>query len=161
MNKFKFVVLIFISFVFLAVNGCKDDEEDLYAKEMETLKAYLLENNITTEPTSSGIYYIEEVDGTGREAEAGTIVNVNYRGYYVTGEEFDKSEEGEPLRFRLGVGQVIPGWDEGIDYMAEGGKATIIVPSDEAYGVDGYSPYIPAYTTLIFDVELILVEDDK
>lgn len=134
--------------------SCKNDSE----KELETLQAYINENNITTEPTASGLYYIETHTGTGAQATAGDIVVVHYIGTFLDGEKFDSSyDRGEPFEFTLGAGQVIKGWDEGISYMKEGGKATLIMPSNLAYGTTG-SGSIQPYTSLIFEVELLDVK---
>ena len=85
--------------------------------------------------TESGLVYIEEVAGTGRAAEAGTKVSVHYTGMLDDGTVFDSSvERGQPIEFMLGVGQVIPGWDEGIALMSTGGKARLVIPSELAYG---------------------------
>ena len=110
--------------------------------------------------TASGLQYIEEVAGTGREAEAGTKVSVHYTGMLDDGTVFDSSRNrGEPIQFVLGRGQVIPGWDEGIDLMAVGGKARLIIPSELGYGAAGAGGVIPPNATLTFDVELMDVQD--
>ena len=133
--------------VLMTSQSCEKSKLD---NEMELLDAYLLEQNITTKPTASGIYYIETLKGTGPDASGGDRVKVKYTGKFLDGEVFDSGT----FTFLLGYGYVIPGWDEGINYMQVGGKATLIIPSTMAYGSDGSGP-IPGYTTLIFDVELI------
>ncbi len=123
--------------------------------------AYLRENNITVEPTASGLYYIETEKGTGPQAMPGNTVYVHYTGKLLDGTVFDSSvDRGEPFSFRLGVGQVIKGWDEAIAMMNKGGKATLIIPSEIAYGTRD-SGSIPPYSTLVFDVELVDVEEAK
>lgn len=151
----KRIILLSISVLLISFfTSCKSDAE----KELETLKAYIESNNITTEPTASGLYYIETLAGTGASATPGDIVVVNYTGTYLDGEKFDSSyDNGEPIEFTLGIGQVIKGWDEGISYMKEGGKATLIIPSSLAYGAYGNNT-IPGYTSLIFEVELLDVK---
>lgn len=111
--------------------------------------------------TESGLQYIEEVAGTGRAAEAGTKVSVHYTGMLEDGTVFDSSvQRGQPIDFMLGVGQVIPGWDEGIALMSTGGKARLIIPSELAYGPQGAgNGVIPPDATLTFDVELVDVQD--
>lgn len=128
---------------------CSKSKSD---KEMDLLQEYLIENDITTEPTSSGIYYIETLIGTGPEASGGDQCEVKYKGTFLDGEEFDSGVH----TFPLGYGRVISGWDEGINYMREGGKATLIIPSTMAYGEYGQNS-IPGYTTLIFEVELLSI----
>lgn len=145
MRKAKlFAILLGLSLVIL---GCEKSKAD---KEMEELDAYLLENDITIAPTASGIYYIETLKGSGPDAEGGDRVEVKYKGAFLDGEVFDSGT----FPFTLGIGQVIPGWDEGINYMNEGGKAILIIPSSMAYGPSGRGS-IPGYSTLIFEVELI------
>lgn len=110
--------------------------------------------------TASGLQYIENVAGTGRAAEAGAKVAVHYTGMLDDGTVFDSSvERGEPIEFVLGVGNVIPGWDEGIALMSTGGKARLIIPSELAYGDRGAGNVIPPGATLTFDVELVDVQD--
>ncbi len=123
-------------------------------EETELLEQYILENNITTEAKESGLYYIETEAGTGLLPQQGDTVDVHYTGRLVDSTVFDTSVGGDPFSFALGTGYVIPGWDEGITYMKEGGKATLIIPSVLGYGSSG-SGSIPPYSTLIFDVELV------
>ncbi len=132
-------------------SSCKSKSE----KEMELLQAYITEHNITTEPTASGLYYIETLEGTGDYAATGNKVKVHYEGSLINGEVFDSSfDRGEPSEFI--VGQLIQGWNEGLTYMKIGGKATLIIPSNLAYGTKG-TDNIPGYSTLIFDLELISI----
>ena len=109
--------------------------------------------------TASGLEYIELEAGTGAQAEAGKTVSVHYTGKLTDGKVFDSSiPRGEPITFKLGVGQVIKGWDEGIALMKVGGKAQLVIPSDLAYGDRGAGGVIPPNTTLVFDVELVDVK---
>ncbi len=141
------------------------------ANEMVILAKYLEDNNITTEPTESGLIFISKKKGTGKQAVAGKKVKVNYEGMFLDGKYFDTSVEEAakangiynpqrpygPFDFDLGAGQVIKGWDEGIAMMKEGGKARLIIPSKIAYGA-APRPGAP-FSTLIFDVELVEVID--
>ena len=100
-----------------------------------------------------------EVVGAGQTAVSGDRAVVNYTGHFVDGRVFDSSvSRGEPFQFVLGVGQVIKGWDEGIVGMKVGGKRTITVPPELGYGANDYGP-IPGNSTLIFDVELLRIEN--
>ncbi len=108
--------------------------------------------------TQSGLEYIEVEAGSGAQAEAGKTVSVHYTGKFQDGRVFDSSiPRGEPITFKLGAGNVIRGWDEGIALMKVGGKAQLIIPPALAYGERGAGGVIPPNTTLIFDVELVSV----
>jgi FKBP-type peptidyl-prolyl cis-trans isomerase FkpA len=101
--------------------------------------------------------------GDGREAEAGLVVKVHYTGWLYDsekkdfkGKKFDSSlDRNDPLEFSLGIGQVIKGWDEGVQGMKIGGKRTIFIPSIMGYGSRGAGDLIPPNADLIFDVELL------
>ena len=147
----KNLILLSVIIPLIFFSSCKSKSE----KEMELLQAYITEHNITTEPTASGLYYIETLEGTGDYAATGNKVKVHYEGRLIDGEVFDASfDRGKPSEFI--VGQLIQGWNEGLTYMKIGGKATLIIPSKLAYGTKG-SDNIPGYSTLIFDLELISI----
>lgn len=110
----------------------------------------------------SGLKYTDEKVGTGAEAKRGDKVTVHYTGWLYNngqkGKKFDSSvDRGEPFTFNLGAGQVIPGWDQGVAGMKVGGKRTLIIPADLAYGSRGAGGVIPPNATLMFDVELLKV----
>ena len=156
MRQILFVITGFILLIFTmsVITSCESKEK----QEVEERDAYLISNNITIAPTESGLYYIETEEGIGEQAEAGKFVEVHYEGTFLNGEVFDSSyERNEPIEFKLGIGQVIKGWDEGIAYMKVGGKAILIIPSDLAYGTGGNSS-IPGYSTLVFTVQLLEVK---
>ncbi|OGC84365.1 peptidylprolyl isomerase [Candidatus Adlerbacteria bacterium RIFCSPHIGHO2_12_FULL_53_18] len=100
----------------------------------------------------------DEVVGTGAEASIGSIVSVHYTGMFQDGAVFDSSEGGQPFQFVIGAGQVIPGWDQGLQGMRVGGTRLLVIPPDLAYGAQGYGP-IPPNATLVFEVELIAIEE--
>nr|WP_271206092.1 FKBP-type peptidyl-prolyl cis-trans isomerase [Methylopila jiangsuensis] len=113
-----------------------------------------------TKTLPSGLKYQEETVGTGAEAAPGKTVQVHYTGWLDKGGEkgakFDSSRDrGDPFDFRLGAGQVIQGWDEGVAGMKVGGKRTLIIPAELGYGARGAGGVIPPNATLIFDVELL------
>lgn len=110
--------------------------------------------------TKSGLKYVEQKVGAGKEAKAGDTVAVHYTGTLTNGKKFDSSfdhKPPEPIVFTLGAGQVIKGWDEGIAGLKVGGKRKLIIPPDLAYGDKEKGP-IPANSTLIFEVELVKVK---
>ena len=97
--------------------------------------------------------------GTGAEAVPGKTLTVHYTGKLENGTKFDSSlDRNEPFTFQLGAGQVIPGWDQGLQGMKVGGKRTLTIPAALAYGQQGAPPDIPPNATLIFDVELLDVK---
>ena len=109
--------------------------------------------------TDSGLRYQIIQEGSGVKAEKGKTVSVHYKGQLSDGTVFDSSyKRNEPIDFPLGVGQVIPGWDEGIGLLKVGDKARFVIPSHLAYGSRGAGGVIPPDATLIFDVELMEVK---
>ena len=109
--------------------------------------------------TESGLRYQILQTGSGAKAEKGKMVSVHYKGQLADGTVFDSSyKRNQPIDFNLGVGQVIPGWDEGIQLLKIGDKARFVIPSDLAYGSRGAGGVIPPNATLIFDVELMNVK---
>lgn len=109
--------------------------------------------------TQSGLKYEDIVVGTGDSPKPGQMVTVNYLGTLENGQKFDSSyDRGQPFKFRIGVGQVIKGWDEGVMGMKVGGKRKLVIPYQLAYGEAGHPPQIPQRATLIFEVELLGVQ---
>jgi FKBP-type peptidyl-prolyl cis-trans isomerase len=98
-------------------------------------------------------------EGDGAEAKAGTSVSVHYVGTLTDGKKFDSSRDrGQPFNFKLGAGQVIKGWDQGVAGMRVGAMRRLTVPPQLAYGDRGFPPVIPPGSTLVFEVELLDVK---
>ena len=109
--------------------------------------------------TPSGLQYEDTTVGTGAEAKAGNIVEVHYTGTLKNGTKFDSSvDRGKPFNFKLGAGQVIKGWDEGVAGMKVGGIRTLIIPPELGYGARGAAGVIPPNAELTFEVELLKVK---
>jgi peptidylprolyl isomerase len=128
-----------------------------------TAIGYLIANRAgKSEPettTASGLKYSDLVVGTGATPQKGQTVTVHYTGTLANGIKFDSSlDRGKPADFRIGVGSVIPGWDEGLMTMKVGGKRKLTIPSALGYGPQGRPPDIPGNSTLIFEVELLGVK---
>jgi FKBP-type peptidyl-prolyl cis-trans isomerase FkpA len=109
-----------------------------------------------TVTTASGLKYTDVKVGSGVSPVKGKQVKVHYTGTLENGKKFDSSvDRNEPFTFVIGVGQVIPGWDEGVMGMKVGGKRKLIIPSKLGYGAAGAGGAIPPNATLLFDVELL------
>jgi len=130
--------------------------EKRMAEEKEQAEAELQKIAAGFDKTDSGLRFKMIQKGTGKQASKGNNVSVHYEGSLVNGQVFDSSyQRKEPISFQLGVGQVIPGWDEGIGLLKVGDKARFVIPSHLAYGSAGAGGVIPPDATLIFDVELM------
>lgn len=109
--------------------------------------------------TNTGLRYKILKKGDGHKAGKGNTVSVHYEGSLTNGQVFDSSyKRNQPIDFQLGVGQVIPGWDEGIGMLNVGDKARFVIPSELGYGSAGAGGVIPPNATLVFDVELVDVK---
>jgi FKBP-type peptidyl-prolyl cis-trans isomerase len=140
----------------------------LLAEESKTIEAYLKEKGLNGIKTASGLYYVIESEGTGDVPTPNTTMSVDYAGYLLDGTLFDTSipeiakannifneqRPYEPLPVNVGMGQVIPGWDEGLMLLKKGSKAKFIIPSPLGYGEAGAGAAIPANSILVFDVEV-------
>ena len=106
--------------------------------------------------TTTGLGYVDIVEGTGARPRTGDSVSVHYTGWLKSGQQFDSSHDrGQPLIFPIGRGRVIKGWDEGVGTMRVGGKRKLVIPAHLGYGDRGAGSVIPPGATLIFEVELL------
>lgn len=106
--------------------------------------------------TKSGLKYIDIAEGDGDNPQKGQKVSTHYTGLLMTGKKFDSSyDRNAPLEFTAGVGDMIKGFDEGILTMKKGGKRTLYIPSDLAYGSNGIPGVIPPDALIVFEVELV------
>lgn len=127
--------------------------QEIDENEIERIQAFLDANDIDVEPTESGLYYVELIEGTGLQPVDGDTVEVHYRGTFLDGRIFADNMNSDPFRFILGTGYVIEGWDEGLTYMKEGGEAMLVIPSTLGYGTAG-TYGIPGYTPLVYTIIL-------
>lgn len=131
-----------------------EQEPTLLDKEIRALSVPA--DAITTE---SGLKYVDTRAGEGKEPQAGQEVAVHYTGKLMDGSKFDSSlDRNQPLSFNVGVGQMIAGFDEGVASMKVGGKRTLYIPSELAYGDSGIPGVIPPKAMIVFEVELLEVK---
>ena len=134
----------------------QNDYPEETAKAAKEMADYLAKNGIVAEPTESGLYYVVTEAGNGEKPEVGKPVKMHYTGKLLDGTVFDSSvERGEPFQFVLGVGQVIPGWDEGVQLMTKGEKGVLYIPYYMGYGERQAGDKIVPFSNLIFEVELV------
>jgi FKBP-type peptidyl-prolyl cis-trans isomerase FkpA len=155
----KNVLVLIIAFTSLAACRGPSEPDDRWARPENIQFAAALNVDLAQMTlTSSGLYLQDLKVGEGRAASAGDSVRVHYTGWLPDGTVFDNSyERNQPITFMLGVGLVIPGWDEGLIGMRPGGRRKLVIKPELAYGRRGKGP-IPPLATLVFDVELIYVK---
>jgi len=129
------------------------------------LQDYFAKNNIKATKTASGLYYTVSKPGAGAQITKGQQASIMYTGKTLEGKAFDSNVDTavghhgtDPLKFIVGMGQMIPGMDEGIALLKKGSKATLYLPSPLAYGAQSPSPNIGANAILIFDVDVVDVK---
>ena len=123
-------------------------------KDENMLIDYAIDKDLNVSRTSSGLYYFIEKEGQGEKLKHGQKCKAHYSGYFVDGRVFDSSiERGSPIEFT--IGQMNPGWNEGLTYMNIGTKAKLLIPSHLAYGQRGFPGYVPPNTPIIFDLEIL------
>lgn len=130
-------------------------EPDTIEREQELLERYLQMSNITVEPTNSGLYFVENIEGKGELAKIGNRVSVHYSGYFIDGKGFSSTyESGKPFTFILGKDDLIAGFQEGIGMMQKKGHYTLVIPSHLGYSKEG-NESIPPNKTLIFEIDVL------
>ena len=144
------IIVVLVSLVF----GISKIAEK-YAEEPEKVEEKVGEDQTQEE------LKIEDVKvGNGSEVKDGNTVSVNYRGALTDGREFDNSyDRGQPFEFKVGAGEVIKGWDQGLLGMKVGGKRKLVIPPGLGYGERGAGADIPPNATLVFEIELLKIKD--
>lgn len=136
------------------------------AKDEVAIKEYIDKNKLKTTKSPKGVYIAVTQEGTGEQPKNGDVVSVNYTGKLLDGTVFDSNTDStirpgmplEPLTFPVGQGRVIPGWDDALAQLKKGSKATIVIPSALAYGLQGQGQTIKSNSVLVFNVELVDVK---
>jgi FKBP-type peptidyl-prolyl cis-trans isomerase len=157
-----FFLLLFVCFA-LTFSACKQNDVNPYdpakqaAADDALIQKYLTIDSVTNAvKTSSGIYHSVQTAGTGQQVQAGKTVTVHYIGRFMNGQIFDSSyKTGSPFNFKVNAGQVIKGWDEGLQLMQKGEKALLYIPSGLAYGLKGAGNTIPPNTVLKFEITVL------
>jgi FKBP-type peptidyl-prolyl cis-trans isomerase len=133
-----------------------ENPADLKKKEDESLSKYLQSNNITAPPTPSGIYFLETEKGKGMKIDSGVMVKIQFTVSLIDGKQiFSTHERAEPIEFEYGKRFDTKGLEEAVAMMTKGGKAKVIVPSALAFGEQGRGTLVPAFSTLLYDVEIV------
>ncbi len=164
MKRIRIVVYILLPFLVAGLFSCGDDNDyaKLREKELELLDKYISDNNITVSPTKSGLYFIEKVKGTGDSVKVYDKVNVYYRTWLIDSTLIDQNIDSlgryyDPLSFTvvpIGASTtVVEGLNEGVQMMQKGGVATLIIPSELAYG-SSTSNGLPMFSTLLMEVRV-------
>lgn len=153
-------VLVIVVAAVLIGQSAGEDEGSSASASISTDTSTKPEVPVPDEPPPTELVSKDIVEGDGPAAKPGDQLTVQYVGVdYVTGEQFDASwDSGQPFPFTLGQGQVIPGWDEGLEGMRVGGRRELTIPPDLAYGAQGSPPSIGPDATLVFVIDLLDVQ---
>jgi FKBP-type peptidyl-prolyl cis-trans isomerase FkpA len=160
MKKLLAVLFSITLFTSCSIDGGKNPEnivpKDYSAENEKQITEYLAKNNLTAkaQATGTGLYFIVNEQGTGKQPTASSTVTVAYKGYLTSGSVFDQSATSDGNTFQLS--KLIEGWKEGIPYFKEGGSGVLLIPAHLGYGSYNQNG-IPAGSVLIFDIKLISV----
>lgn len=167
--KLKYFLPLFFMVVLLACSDTTPTESSPLAPEINVKEttaeiavwepgSAFATTGDASQTTPSGLQYVIIEEGSGRAPRAGDLVAAHYTGVLADGTKFASSyDQDEPIQFTLGTGEVIPGWDEGMSLLKEGGKARLIIPPELGYGSRGSGRVIPPNATLYLEVELVSV----
>ena len=156
-ERIHFVIKLVDVFTQEEIAKKENEQVDNYKRQDDSTLSVYVSQQANVQKTASGLMYIVVEPGKGKQAKKGDKVSMLYTGYLLNGDVFDENQNREkPFEFSLGLGQVIPGWDEGVAMMKEGGKYKFIIPWNLAYGDQNVGPIAP-YSSLVFDVEMVKV----
>ncbi|MDP5199632.1 FKBP-type peptidyl-prolyl cis-trans isomerase [Flavobacterium sp. DG2-3] len=155
----KLLAALFTLTLFVSCSSSSPDDilpppKDYTEQNEKEIADYLAKNNLTAKRTSTGLYYIVNEEGTGKQPSILSTVTVKYKGYFTSGKTFDQSKDAGAT---FPLNKVIKGWQEGIPFFKEGGKGVLLIPSHLGYGSYDDPRGIPAGSVLLFDIELISV----
>lgn len=149
----SYLSLFFTLFLFAS---CSTNDSDFDPQTEADILEYIEENNLNAQKSDSGLYYVIDNEGSGTRPSANSVVNINYKGYFLDGTVFDKNEA---VLFKLD--EIIKGLKEGIQLFKEEGNGILIIPSELAFGDSGnYSGSIPGGTVLVFEITVKAVYAD-
>ncbi len=148
--KYAYILFLLCFCSFIACND--DDSDSQHAMDVDLIKTYLSDNNLTAQSTDSGLHYIIEKEGSGPHPTLADRVTVKYRGYLLDGTEFDATVGNQT--FSGPLSGLIQGWQEGIPKFKAGGEGVLLIPSRLGYGSFPRDK-IPANSVLIFDITLV------
>jgi FKBP-type peptidyl-prolyl cis-trans isomerase len=142
-----------------ANNDYKKEMDQEQKREAKELKEYAAKKSLKVQELPTGVLVAVDQAGDTLKAGMGKTVRIFYKGYFTDGKVFDSNmgpnaPNKEPLVFQIGSGGVIPGLESGLAQFGKGGKGTILIPALQAYGISGQPPVIPAYSNLLFDIEV-------
>jgi FKBP-type peptidyl-prolyl cis-trans isomerase len=155
------MILAIGGLILLFVSSC-DPQRKYFKEENAKIQQYLTDNpDLVFEKKKSGLYYLEEVVGTGEQAVTHDTAYTFYTAKFLNGNQFDSNVgTTDTVIYPVNEGYLIPGYEEGLTYMKVGGKSKMLIPSTLGYGNTGY--YFPAFTPIIFEVHLVrLVKSAK
>ena len=154
MIQFRLITVVFLAAYLSSCQKCERDGAKVAEKAGEDSSAQEAPVGEVTE-----LQITDTQEGAGKVAENGMTVDVHYVGTLVSGQKFDSSRDrDQPFSFKLGAGQVIKGWEQGVVGMKVGGKRSLVIPPALAYGEQGAGGVIPPNATLKFEIELLEVK---
>ncbi|HSD08771.1 FKBP-type peptidyl-prolyl cis-trans isomerase [Flavobacterium sp.] len=151
--KYSFLAIIAVLFMSCSDKDSEEEAVDYTEQNESQIKSYITAHDLDATRSDSGLYYVINEEGTGKQPTASSNVTVAYKGYYTDQTIFDKSKDAG-VSFNLS--QTIKGWIEGIPYFKEGGSGLLLVPAHLGYGSKDYYN-IPGGSVLIFEIKLISV----